>query len=124
MSTKKSYPTVTPVSAALSASCPRCGNGRLFSGYLKPAKSCMSCGLDFGFVDPGDGPAVFVILIVGFVVLGLGLMVESAFAPPLWVHGVLGIILILALSLWGLRFGKALLIAIQYRTGARQGEME
>ena len=57
------FPPVDPVKAALTASCPRCGNGKLFDGFSKPRARCNSCGLDLSWVDAGDGPAIFVILL-------------------------------------------------------------
>ncbi|MFL1875307.1 DUF983 domain-containing protein, partial [Hansschlegelia beijingensis] len=62
--------------------CPACGRGRLFDGYIKLRPSCAACGLDFGFADSGDGPAVFVMLVAGFAALGFVLWAELALA--LW----------------------------------------
>lgn len=101
--------------------CPRCGEGRLFSGILKPAAKCMNCDLDFAFIDSGDGPAVFVIMIVGFIVTGLAMAVQSVFSPPFWVHFILWVPVITILSLWSLQFSKGIMIAMQYRTRAREG---
>jgi uncharacterized protein (DUF983 family) len=83
--------------------CPRCGEGRLFDGFLGIAKRCEACGLDYSFADSGDGPAVFIIMIVGFVVVGLALFVEFSFAPPYWVHVILWVPLVLGLSIVLLR---------------------
>jgi len=118
------WPPVSPVSAGLRGVCPRCGQGRLYAGVLTPAARCASCGLDYSFIDSGDGPAVFVILILGFVVVGLALAVETAFSPPWWVHVVLWVPLIVVASLWALRVGKAMMIALQYRTQAAEGKLE
>ncbi|MGB6347119.1 MAG: DUF983 domain-containing protein, partial [Methyloceanibacter sp.] len=68
--------------AGIAGRCPACGRGRLFSGYLALAPCCPACGLDYGFAESGDGPAVFVILVAGFVVVGAALCVEIAYAPP------------------------------------------
>lgn len=113
---------LSPVSVGLACACPRCGQGRLYSGLLTPAERCSACGLDYGFIDSGDGPAVFVILILGFVIAGLALLVEMAFSPPLWLHALLWIPLVLASAIWALRVTKAMMIAYQYATDARQGE--
>lgn len=121
---KAIYPPVDPVKAGLSGSCPRCGEGRLFSGFLTVAPRCGQCGLDNAFADPGDGPAVFVILLIGFVVVGLALWLEVSFGPPLWVHFVLWIPLIVVLSLVALRLSKGLLIALQYRHSAEEGRLD
>lgn len=121
---KALFPPVDPVRAGLSCTCPRCGQGKLFDGMLKIRPSCRNCGLDYSFADAGDGPAVFVILIIGFVVVGLALWMEVTYSPPVWLHFILWLPLTIGLSLWLLRVLKALLIALQYRNNARQGEID
>ena len=101
--------------AGITCRCPRCGNGRLFGGYLAVRESCADCGLDYAEVDTGDGPAVFIILIVGFAVVGAALIVEMMFQPPYWLHLVLWLPMILGLSLGLLPLFKATLIALSYR---------
>ena len=83
---KALYPPVDPVSAGFKGRCPRCGTGRLFNGYIATAKGCGNCGLDYAFIDVGDGPVPFVIMIVGFIVVGLALWMDITFSPPLWLH--------------------------------------
>lgn len=95
----------------------------MFDGFLRPAPSCRSCGLDYRFVDSGDGPAVFIILIVGFVVVIAALVTEVKVSPPYWVHAVLWLPLTLILSLGLLRPAKALMIALQYRHRAEEGRL-
>ncbi|HEX6959221.1 MAG TPA: DUF983 domain-containing protein [Ferrovibrio sp.] len=80
---------------------------------LRP--DCPNCSLDYSKIDAGDGPAVFVILILGFIVVGLALWVELKFGPPLWLHLVLWTPLILGGSILMLRPFKATLIALQFR---------
>ncbi len=110
--------------AGLRCRCPRCRNGRLFSGYLTPAKTCERCGLDFSFADAGDGPAVFVILVAGFLVVGLALVTEIFWRPPYWVHAALWIPLMLAVTLGLLRPFKGVLIALQYRNQAEESRFQ
>jgi len=95
--------------------CPRCGKGPLFRGFLTFADQCSSCGLDFRPIDTGDGPAVFVILIAGFLIVAAALITEVMFAPPYWVHLALWLPLTLIISLGLLRPVKATLAAMQYR---------
>ena len=73
------------------------------------------CGLDLSGQDAGDGPAVFVILLLGLIVVGLAAWVELKFAPPMWVHMALWTPLILGGAIAMLRPLKAALIALQYR---------
>ena len=109
------FPAVSPLHAALACRCPRCGRGRLFQRLLDVRPVCEVCGLDLSAQDAGDGPAVFVILLLGFVVVGLAALVEINFAPPIWVHLVLWTPVILVGSVLMLRPLKAGLIALQYR---------
>jgi uncharacterized protein (DUF983 family) len=118
------YPPLPATATGLRGRCPRCGEGRLFSGLLGVQPRCQACGLDFSFTDAGDGPAVFVIMIVGFIVVGLALFVEFTFSPPFWVHALLWVPLILALSIGLLRPLKGFLIAQQYLHRAGPGSIE
>ncbi len=74
--------------AGITGHCPNCGRGKLFDGYLTLAPRCNVCGLDYDFADSGDGPAVFVILVTGFIVVGAALIVEVLYAPPYWLHAL------------------------------------
>ena len=112
-----------PVNVAARGRCPRCASGRLFEGFLTPARECEACGLDFRFIDSGDGPAVFVILVVGFVTVGLALYVEVTYAPSLLVHFLLWPLLAVALSLPLLRALKGALIGQQFRRSAVEGRV-
>ena len=109
--------------AALLGRCPRCGQGPLFDGYLQVSKSCTACGLDYANFDAGDGPAVFVILIVGAIVTVSALVVEVVYQPPYWVHAVLWVPLIIVLSVALLRLAKALLLVLQYKHKAGEGRL-
>jgi uncharacterized protein (DUF983 family) len=106
--------TVSPFRAGITCRCPGCGKGKLFSGLLEVVSQCEVCDLDLAAEDAGDGPAVFVILILGFVIVGLALWVEFTFSPPLWVHPVLWFPLIIGGSVGLLRVFKATLIALQF----------
>ena len=114
-------PSQLPIGRGLMGRCPRCGKGKLFSGFLTLAQRCTQCGLDYSFADAGDGPAVFVILIAGFIVAGAALAVEIAYEPPYWVHAALWGPLILITTLWPLRAMKGLMIALQYHHKAAEG---
>ncbi|MFZ3237400.1 MAG: DUF983 domain-containing protein [Stellaceae bacterium] len=101
--------------AALGCRCPRCGRGQLFAGLLTVRPVCEVCRLDLSAQDAGDGPAVFVILFLGLIVVGLAAVVEIEFSPPIWVHLLLWTPLILVGAVAMLRPFKAGLIALQYR---------
>jgi uncharacterized protein (DUF983 family) len=120
----RSNPSVSPLLAGLTCRCPRCGRGRLFRGFLKVAPRCESCGLDYSFIDAGDGPAVFVIFLAGFIVVGAALIVEMLYQPPFWLHAALWGPLILVTTLGPLRPMKGLMIALQYHHKAAEGRLE
>ena len=120
-------PAVTPpnpILAGLAGRCPRCGKGKMFSGFLRLKPACEVCGLDYSFVDAGDGPAVFVILIAGFIVVGAALVVETLYQPPFWLHAAMWLPLILITTLAPLRALKGVLIALQYHHKAAEGRLE
>lgn len=106
------------IAVGLACKCPRCGEGRLFDGYLTVAKRCTVCGLDLQKADSGDGPAVFVIFILGILVVPLAFLVEMAFTPPMWVHLAVWPALIIGIALGLLRPMKGALIALQFRNRA------
>jgi uncharacterized protein (DUF983 family) len=112
---------VSSLATALACRCPRCGKGRLYQGLLTVRPVCESCGLDLAAQDAGDGAAVFVVLILGALVVGLAFWVEAKFAPPIWVHLVLWTPVILAGAVGMLRPLKAWFIAQQYRYQALGG---
>jgi uncharacterized protein (DUF983 family) len=104
--------------------CPGCGEGDLFAGYLKAARVCGSCGADFSRADSGDGPAVFVMFVVGFIVVPLALVLEVAARPPVWLHLLLWIPLAIVLTLALLRPFKGVLIALQLHHKAEEARLE
>ena len=113
-----------PIARGIAGRCPRCGKGRLFRGFLSLRPACESCGLDYRFADAGDGPAVFVILIGGAIVVFAALITEVLYQPPYWVHAVLWLPLVLLVTLAPLRPIKGLLIALQYHHKAQEGRLE
>ncbi len=118
------YPPLSPVSTGPAGRCPRCGKGRLFNGFLTLAPRCEVCGLDYSFADSGDGPAVFVMLIAGALVVGAALIFDVEYEPPIWVHLAVSLPLGALVCLGILRPMKGLLIALQYNTNAEQGRID
>jgi uncharacterized protein (DUF983 family) len=110
----------SPFKTGLACRCPRCGRGRLFKGFLGLQERCSVCGLDYSKADAGDGPAVFVILFLGALVVFLALMVEVAYTPPLWLHAILWPPLILGGAIAMLRPMKATMVALQFRHEASE----
>lgn len=113
---------VSWLSAGLRSRCPRCGNGALYEGLLTVRGHCEVCGFDLRNQDPGDGPAVFVILILGFLVVGCAVLLEIKLEPPLWVHAILWPPIVLGGAILMLRTFKAVLLALQYRHRATSSD--
>jgi uncharacterized protein (DUF983 family) len=107
--------SVSPFRAGLSCKCPACGEGKLFKGFLDIEEACTVCGQDYSAVDSGDGPAVFIIFIVGAIVAGLAVWTELTFSPPYWLQLTIWIPAILILVIGLLRPAKSLLIALQFK---------
>ena len=94
----------------------------MFGGWVRFAHKCRACGLDFDAFNVGDGPAAFLILVVGAIVTVSAITLELAAEPPVWVH-VIWIPVAAALTVFGLRFGKAWLLGQEYRHRAREGRI-
>lgn len=109
---------VSAVRAGLAGRCPRCGQGRLFAGFLKVRPACDACGLDLSAIETGDGPTSFIMQIAGFLVGFSALFTEIRFHPPMWLHLVLWLPLVALLSLALMRPGRGLMISLQYKTRA------
>jgi uncharacterized protein (DUF983 family) len=117
-------PTVTQSALrGIACRCPRCGKGKLFAGFLQLRPSCDVCGLDYTFIDSGDGPAIFLILLAGAIVVTSALIVEVKYQPPFWVHAALWLPLIFATTLLPMRSMKGLLIALQFHHKAAPGRL-
>ena len=95
----------------------------MFAGFARFAPACAACGLDLSQFNVGDGPAAFLILIVGALITTAAITVELAFAPPFWAHLLLWPALTLALVLALLRIAKAALLQLEYRNHAREGRL-
>ena len=111
------------LTVALRGACPRCGSRTLFGGVATFAPSCRACGLDYSDFNVGDGPAAFLILIVGGLIVGLAIALELAAEPPFWVHLLLWVPLATVAVIGALRVAKALLLALEYRHRAREGKI-
>ena len=115
MADNRDYGSPSPFSTGLFCRCPRCGKGKLFDGFLSVAKSCEVCGTDLEKADSGDGPAVFIIFILGALVVPMALWLEAAVEPPMWVHMIIWSLVILGGSVGLLRPLKGLMIALQFK---------
>ena len=122
--TDDAVPTLTQSALrGIACRCPRCGQGKLYAGFLDLQPRCESCRLDYAFIDAGDGPAIFIIMLAGAIMVGAALIVEIRYQPPFWLHAALWLPLIVATTLLPLRSMKSLLIALQFHHKAAPGRL-
>lgn len=113
----------TPARAALQGLCPRCGAKSLFGSLAGFAPKCRACGLEFAAFNVGDGPAAFLILIIGALITALAIIFELSVQPPFWVHIILWLPLTIGAVILSLRWAKAALLVLEYRNSAREGRI-
>ena len=117
------YPPLSPFLTGPLGRCPRCGKGALFSGFLALRGRCEVCDLDLTGADTGDGPSFFASLLGSIVVIGIGVVLQVAYDPPVWAYVVLvvlGALFIVAL----IRPLKGLLAALQFTNKAAEGRFD
>jgi uncharacterized protein (DUF983 family) len=112
------YPPLSPLGTWIACRCPRCGRGRLFVGYLSLAERCTACGLDLSKADPGDGPAVFLIFILGALAVLLAYLLLFVLVLPEWPSWLILVTVILGGAVLLLRPAKAIMVALQYKNRA------
>ena len=110
-----------PVWAGLAGRCPHCGKGKLFKSFMAIAPACSECGQDFSHADSGDGPAIFVMLIAGFIVIGSMLVIDTLYEPPIWLLLAIFLPLAVVLNIGMIRPFKGVLVALQFHHKAGQG---
>lgn len=119
----RKWPRRDPWTTGPLGRCPRCGEGRLFRGFLTLADRCGVCGLDYGYADPADGPAVFVQLFACVPGVVFILMLEVLASPPWWVHLAVGVPVLALTTVLPLRPLKGWLVASQFFYRAREGRI-
>lgn len=117
------FPRLNPVSVGIRGRCPRCGRGHIFSGLLKLKPRCEVCGLDLSFADPADGPAFFSSLAMSGPVLGFIMWLDAMYSPPVYVHLLVDVPLLLLACVLPLRPLKGWLVASQYYNKAEVGQL-
>ena len=100
--------------------CPRCGEGRMFKSWLKIVDKCDRCGLDYRFAAPDDGPAFFSLCIIALPLIALVVWIQVAFDPPIWVHLVTSVPVMILGTLAPLRPIKGWLVASQFVNRAQE----
>lgn len=123
MNENREWPPLEPVRVGLRGRCPRCGQGPLFKGFLTLAPNCEVCGMDYGFADPADGPAFFVICFACIPSVLFAVYAEVAYEPSLWFHVLVSLPLLLLTCILPLRPLKGWLVASQYIHKAQEGRL-
>jgi uncharacterized protein (DUF983 family) len=113
-------PRLSAVETGVRGRCPRCGQGHIFRGFLTIRDHCEVCGLDYSFADPADGPAVFVQLFACVPGVIFIVMLEILARPPVWVHLLVGIPVLVLTTLLPMRPIKGWLVAAQYVSRAQE----
>ncbi|WP_070154249.1 DUF983 domain-containing protein [Sphingobium phenoxybenzoativorans] len=117
-------PAPTPLLIASARGlCPQCGQPTLFAATVRFSKDCRACGLSFAQFNVGDGPAAFLILIVGALVTALAVITEVKAHPPFWLHILLWAPLTIVAVMGLLRIAKGTLLILEYRNKAREGTL-
>lgn len=118
------WPPLPPIRTGIKGLCPRCGQGHIFDGFLSLKPRCDVCGLDYSFADPADGPAFFVICFTCIPAVAVACYIEVEYTPPIWVHLLTSVPLVLAACLLPLRPLKGWLVNSQYFYKAEEGKID
>ena len=108
------YPRQSTIRTGLRCACPRCGVGKLYDGLLRVRDRCEHCALDYSRLEADDGPAFFIIVGYSALIIPLALWLEFAATPPIWVHALIWIPVVIIGSVLLLRPLKAWLVAQHY----------
>lgn len=118
------WPPLPPIRTGIKGLCPRCGQGHIFDGFLSLKPRCDVCALNYSFADPADGPAFFVICFTCIPAVAVACYIEVAYTPPIWVHLLTSLPLVLAACLLPLRPLKGWLVNSQYFYKAEEGKID
>ncbi len=117
-------PVPHPLQVALHGLCPRCGAKTLFAGITNFTDRCPACGLDIDGFNVGDGPAAFLTLIIGTIIMIGAVTLTLTLAPPIWVHLLIWTPITAIGIIGALRLAKGALISLEYRNAAREGQLK
>jgi uncharacterized protein (DUF983 family) len=109
------YPQQSSIKTGLRCACPRCGQGKLFTGILTIREKCTVCDFDFGRLNADDGAAFFIIVLYSAIILPLAAWFQFALDPPIWVHLVIWLPIIVFGAILLMRPFKAWLLAQQFK---------
>ena len=121
--TGRRWAKLDPIRTGPLGRCPRCGKGHMFQGFIKLSKACEICGLDFSYADPADGPAFFVQMFTCVPAVIFALLLAIFASPPVWVHLLTSLPLLLATTVLPIRPLKGWLVASQFYFKAQEGRL-
>lgn len=101
----------------LGGCCPRCGGGRLFRAFLKPADRCAACGQDWSHQRADDFPAYIAILVTGHLLAPIIILLSRDFdlGPGAMAAIIVPLALVMLLAM--LQPAKGAVIAAQWWHG-------
>lgn len=111
------------IGAAVRGACPACDAPTLFAGWARFDARCRTCGQDFQRYNVGDGPAAFLTMLFSTIALVGALALDAVWGPPWWVHVLIWVPVVMIGTLFALRVSKALLLHIEHRRDAREGQV-
>ena len=94
--------------------CPGCGEGSVFSSFLKVSHSCESCGEELHHERSDDAAPYFTIFIIGHILIPLVVLMETYIYPPYQVYAVILLPLLAALTFLILPRVKGTLVGLQW----------
>ena len=118
-----SWPPQEPWRVGMKGRCPRCGQGKLFNGFLTLAPRCDVCGLDYSFADPADGPAFFVMIFACIPSVFFAVWAELTYEPTIWFHLLVTAPIVALTCIPPLRPLKGWLVASQFYHKAEEGRL-
>lgn len=106
--------TKRAVLRGLNGRCPNCGEGHLFSGYLKVADTCPTCHEELFHHRADDGPAYLTILLVAHIIGFVIHFLWVYFRPEPIVMASILTVMAVGMSLWLLPRMKGLIVGVQW----------
>lgn len=108
----------------VSMTCPRCGEGRLFSRYLKRVDHCPHCGENLVGLDADDGPAWLTIVLSTHALWPVFMFLDRVGSLSVFAQLSINIAVLTSLVLFILPRAKGLFIAHLWWLERRPGAIE
>ena len=117
-------PMLTAIGRGVMGHCPACGQTRCFSGFLTVVPQCVACGAPLGNLRADDLPPYLTIFIVGHVIIGLMIWLESAYHPEFWIQAAIWLPVSVILTVGLLRPVKGGTLGLMLKLGLAKADHE